>query len=127
MHIIINCGLLLHDCSLLNFLVALSRIVSTHDCNSKLARFLSNNWPFIFLQVGGHCKLIKLSNGTIGKPLILREAQMYQVRPSKIAPFMANYKGSNFDHHQTLMYANLMLRYLGTISLSGQGELHHNR
>ena len=34
-----------------------------------------------------------------------------------------------FDHHQQiLMYANLMLHYLGTISLAGQvGELNHNR
>lgn len=54
------------------------------------------------VQVGGHCKLIKFNNGSIGKPRIPREAQMYQVRPSKIGPFMPKFKGiyvvSHFDY-----------------------------
>lgn len=44
-------------------------------------------------QVGGHSRLIKVGNGCIGKPLIERELEMYRKRPSKLAPFMPQFKG----------------------------------
>ena len=53
---------------------------------------------YIFLQAGGHAKLIQIGNGYVGKPLIPREAEMYRLRPQKIAPFMPEFKGKLFAH-----------------------------
>ena len=67
----------------------LSKLSGVHV---KLAHLLICQY-IASLQAGGHAKLIQIGNGYVGKPLIPREAEMYRLRPQKIAPFLPEFKG----------------------------------
>ena len=67
----------------------LSKMSGVRD---KLAHLLICQY-IASLQAGGHAKLIQIGNGYVGKPLIPREAEMYRLRPQKIAPFLPEFKG----------------------------------
>ena len=44
-------------------------------------------------QVGGHTPMFQIGQGCLAKPLTHREAQFYQLKPTKLAPFMPHFKG----------------------------------
>lgn len=52
---------------------------------------------FLRFQVGGHTRLLLLNQGTVIKPLNIRELDFYQNIPQDIQMFVPKYKGKSIN------------------------------